>query len=274
MAEREASKRETVLITGASGGIGEAFARIFASKGHDLVLTSRSEERLRRLAAQLSEQYRVHAEIVSADLSIPAGVDQLIAFLRAKSLQIDVLVNNAGFGTFGPFVDGDIHEQLAQIQINVFTLTHLTRELLPAMIRRGHGKILNVASTAAFQPGPLMAVYYATKAYVLSFSEALWNELQGSGVTVTCLCPGPTRTGFMARARMGNPEVLAKSAMMMDADEVARRGFEGLQKGRRLVIPGLLNKVLAHSTRLGSRGLSARVVRRLMKSIEATRGAP
>jgi len=274
MAQREASKRETVLITGASGGIGEAFARIFAAKGHDLVLTARSEETLRRLAAQLSEQYRVCAEFVSADLSIPAGVDQLIAFLRTKSLQVDVLVNNAGFGAFGAFADGDLHEQLAQIQINVFTLTHLTRELLPAMVRRGHGKILNVASTAAFQPGPLMAVYYATKAYVLSFSEALWNELQGSGVTVTCLCPGPTRTGFMARARMGNPEVLAKSAVMMDADEVARRGFEGLQKGRRLVIPGLLNKVLAHSTRLGSRGLSARVVRRLNKSIEATRGAP
>jgi len=269
-----APPRETALITGASGGIGEALARIFAARSYDLVLAARSGEKLNTLAAELSEQFKIRATSAPVDLSAPTGSEQLLASLQAKAVAVDVLVNNAGFGTFGAFADADLREQLAQIQVNVVALTHLTRELLPGMVRRGQGKILNVASTAAFQPGPLMAVYYATKAYVLSFSEALWNELEGSGVTVTCLCPGPTRTDFMARARMGNPSVLAKSRTMMDADEVARRGFEGLLKGRRLVIPGLLNKVLAHSTRLGSRGLNARVVRRIMKTIDATRGAP
>ena len=269
-----ATVRETALITGASGGIGEALSKIFASRNYDLVLAARSGQKLSRLAAQLAEQHRVRAEPVSVDLAASAGSEQLLSFLQARSIQVDVLVNNAGFGAFGPFAESDLREQLGQVQVNVVALTHLTRELLPGMIRRGRGRILNVASTAAFQPGPMMAVYYATKAYVLSFSEALWNELDGTGVTVTCLCPGPTRTDFMARARMGNPSVLAKSRVMMDADEVARRGFEGLQKGRRLVIPGLLNKILAHSTRLGSRGLSARVVRRIMKGIDATRGAP
>ena len=265
--------RETVLITGASGGIGEAFARIFASEHYDLILSARRGEPLTRLAAELSKAHQVRAEVVPVDLSLPTGSEQLLAALQARSLAVDVLVNNAGFGVFGAFADADLREQLGQIQVNVVALTQLTRELLPAMVRRGRGRILNVASTAAFQPGPLMAIYYATKAYVLSFSEALHNELDGSGVTVTCLCPGPTRTEFMARARMGNPAVLAKSRLMMDAGEVARQGFLGLQKGRRLVIPGLLNKAVAHSTRLASRGLSARVVRRLMKSIEATREA-
>jgi short-subunit dehydrogenase len=142
------------------------------------------------------------------------------------------------------------------------------------LLRRGRGRILNVASTAAFQPGPFMAVYYATKAYVLSFSEALANELRGSGVTVTCLCPGPTRTGFMARAKMGNPDTLSKKSVMMEASAVARSGFKGLMKGKRLIIPGLLNKVLAHSTRLGSRGLSASIVRKIMDEIRSTGGAP
>ena len=266
--------RETALITGASGGIGEALAKIFAAHSYDLVLAARSGEKLSQLAAQMAEQHRVRAESTSVDLSSPTGSEELLSFLQSRSIEIDVLVNNAGLGVMGPFADADLREQLTQIQVNVVALTHLTRVLLTGMIRRRRGKILNVASTAAFQPGPLMAVYYATKAYVLSFSEALWNELEGTGVSVTCLCPGPTRTDFMARARMGNPSVLAKSRVMMDAEEVARRGFEGLEKGRRLVIPGFLNKVLAHSTRLGSRGLSARVVRRIMKGIEATREAP
>jgi short-subunit dehydrogenase len=138
------------------------------------------------------------------------------------------------------------------------------------MIGRGRGRILNVASTAAFQPGPFMAVYYATKAYVLSFSEALANELKGTGVTVSCLCPGPTRTGFMARAKMGDAEALAKKSIMMDAAAVARKGVDGLMKGKRLIIPGMLNKMLAHSTRFGSRGLSASIVRRINEEIRST----
>jgi hypothetical protein len=264
---------EWVLITGASGGIGEAIAGILASRGYDLALTSRSPEKLSQLAARIAAQHKVRVETVPVDLSQPAGCDELLASLRAKAIDVDILVNNAGVGTFGPFADADLKKELAQIQLNVVSLTHLTRELLTGMVKRKRGKILNVASLAAFQPGPIMAVYYATKAYVLSFSEALSNELQGSGVTVTCLCPGPTRTGFMASANMGDPAVLAKSSMMMDADAVAKRGVDGLMKGRRLVIPGFLNKMLAHSTRLGSRGLTAKVVRKMMKTIDETRGS-
>jgi short-subunit dehydrogenase len=262
---------EWVLITGASGGIGEALAGVLAARGYDLALTARSQDKLKTLAAKLSEHSKVRIETFPVDLSWPAGCNELLSALKAKSIDVDVLVNNAGVGTFGPFAEADLAKELAQIQLNVVAVTQLTRELLGGMLRRKRGKILNVASTAAFQPGPMMAVYYATKAYVLSFSEALSNELQGSGVSVTCLCPGPTRTGFMASAKMGDPAVLAKSSVMMDADRVARAGIDGLMKGRRLVIPGFLNKMLAHSTRLGSRGLSARVVRRMMKTIEATK---
>ncbi len=247
-----------------------SFARIFAARGDDLVLTARSAEGLSAVAGALGGGGR--RETLPVDLSSPAGPDQLLAALGARSIQVDVLVNNAGFGTFGPFAESTLDDELAQIRVNVSALTHLTRAVLDGMLRRGRGRILNVASTAAFQPGPMMAVYYATKAYVLSFSEALSNELEGTGVTVTCLCPGPTRTGFMARAKMGDPAVLAKSPVMMDADAVARSGVEAMLKGRRLVIPGFLNRMLAHSTRLGSRGLSARVVRRLMRAIESTGG--
>jgi short-subunit dehydrogenase len=266
--------RETALITGASGGIGEEFAKLFASKGYDLVLASRNAEKLDLLAASLAAAHSIRAEFLAVDLSAPDSARQVLSFLDSKGIVPEVLVNNAGFGTFGAFAENDLDAELAQIQLNVTTLTHLTKLLLPGMLRRGRGKILNVASTAAFQAGPLMAVYYATKAFVLSFSEALANEVKGSGVTVTCLCPGGTRTGFMARAKMGNPEILSKSSVMMEAAVVARRGYDGLMKGKRLVIPGMLNKILAHATRFGSRGLNASVVRRIMEKIRSLRETP
>jgi short-subunit dehydrogenase len=265
---------ESAVITGASGGIGEEFAKLFASKGYDLVLASRNAEKLDLLSASLASAHSRRVEYLAIDLSTPASAAALQSFLDAKGIAPDVLVNNAGFGTFGAFAENDLDAELAQIQLNVTTLTHLTKLILPGMLRRGRGRILNVASTAAFQPGPFMAVYYATKAYVLSLSEALANELKGSGVSVTCLCPGGTRTGFMARAKMGNPEILSKSSVMMDAADVARRGYDGLMKGKRLVIPGMLNKLLAHSTRLGPRSLSAAVVRRIMEAIRSTGEPP
>ncbi|HVE41728.1 MAG TPA: SDR family oxidoreductase [Planctomycetota bacterium] len=263
------STRESVLITGASGGIGEEFAKLFASKGYDLVLVSRNAEKLDLLGASLAAAHAIRAEILAVDLSTSAAAATVQTFLESKGIAPDVLVNNAGFGTFGAFAENELDAELAQIQLNVTTLTHLTKLLLPGMLRRGRGKILNVASTAAFQAGPLMAVYYATKAYVLSFSEALANELKGSGVSVTCLCPGGTRTGFMARAKMGNPEILSKSSVMMEAADVARRGVDGLMKGKRLVIPGMLNKILAHATRFGTRGLNASVVRGINEKIKS-----
>lgn len=263
--------RETVLITGASSGIGAAFAKVFAARDYDLVLTARNGDRLSAVAAALGNRVRV--DVLPADLSDPAGPDELLRAVESKAIEVDVLVNNAGFGTFGPFAESSLEKELAQIRLNVVALTHLTRALVSGMVKRGRGRILNVASTAAFQPGPLMAVYYATKAYVLSFSEALSVELRGSGVTVTCLCPGPTKTEFPVRANMVDPAVLEKGHfIMMDADVVARKGVEALLRGRRLVIPGLLNRTLAHATRLGSRGLSARVAHRLMKSIQSLRG--
>lgn len=262
---------ETALITGASGGIGEELAKLLASKGNDLVLVARSGDKLQRLAESLTAAHKVQVHCLAVDLSTASSAAQVESFLESKKLSVDVLINNAGFGTFGPFVESDLAVELSEIQLNVTTLTHLTRLVLPAMVRRGKGRILNVASTAAFQPGPMMAVYYATKAYVLSFSEALANELKGTGVTSTCLCPGPTRTGFNERARLGNGGMLSKKSVMMDAATVARRGYDGMMKGRRLVIPGLLNKMLAHSTRMGTRGLSASIVRRIMDGIRPSR---
>jgi len=255
---------DCALVTGASGGIGEEIAKVLAAKKHDLVLVARNRAKLEALAASLAAQHGVKAEAVALDLTDPAAPERL------AGRSVDVLVNNAGIGTFGPFAESELKAELAQIQLNVTALTHLTKLLLPGMLARKRGRILNVASLAAFQPGPLMAVYYATKAYVLSFSEALSNELKGTGVTSTCLCPGGTRTDFMERARMGDPEAVKKFAGMMDASVVAKKGVAGMMKGKRLVIPGFTNKVLALSTRLGSRGMSASVVRGINENIRAT----
>lgn len=262
---------DTALVTGASGGIGEEFAKLLASKGVDLVLVARSGDKLERIAGALTSAHQVQVHCLPIDLSAASAPAQVESFLESKKLSVDYLLNNAGFGTFGPFVESDLAGELGQIQLNVVTLTHLTRLVLPAMVKRGKGRILNVASTAAFQPGPMMAVYYATKAYVLSFSEAIANELKGTGVTSTCLCPGPTSTGFNERAKLGNGGMLSKKSVMMDAATVARRGYDGMMKGRRLVIPGVLNKMLAHSTRMGTRGLSASIVRRIMDGIRSSR---
>ncbi len=263
------AERETALVTGASGGIGEELARLLAANGHDLLLVARNGEKLGRLAATLAAGHGGLVEILPLDLSTPAAPERVMGFLEAKGIQPGVLVNNAGYGTFGFFAESELQAELGQIHLNVTALTHLTRQILPGMIARRRGRILNVASTAAFQPGPLMAVYFATKAYVLSFSEAIANELKGTGVTVTCLCPGPTRTGFQQRAGIEK----RVEAAMMEADDVARRGYAGMLKGKRLVIPGLLNKLMAHSTRLGSRALSAKVVRGLNESLRKP-GAP
>jgi short-subunit dehydrogenase len=266
--------RETALVTGASGGIGEELVKLFASKGCNLVLVARSGEKLARLAEALTREHQVRAESLPIDLSTAAAPGQVLSFLETRGIAVDYLVNNAAYGTIGLFAESDLEAELGQVQLNLTTVTHLVRLLLPGMLRRGRGRILNVSSTAAFQPGPMMAVYYASKAYVLSFSEALANELKGTGVTVTCLCPGPTRTGFLARAKIGNAEKLNRKKIVMDASVVARQGYEGMMKGKRLIIPGLLNRMAAHSNRLVSRGLSARVVRRIIERIRSSSDSP
>jgi uncharacterized protein len=248
---------ETVLITGASSGIGRELARLFAADGAELVLIARSEGKLQELAGELAADHAVQAEVMPADLSQPSAAGQIMQALAQQHIEVDVLVNNAGFGTHGPVAGIGVERQLDMIEVNVAALTRLTALLLPGMLERRRGAILNVASTAAFAPGPNQAVYCATKAYVLSFSEALAEEVRGSGVRVCCLAPGATDTGSAAQAGMGGTRLFRLS--VMDAARVARAGHDGLRKGRTLVIPGLLNQAQAFSVRLSPRALVTRV---------------
>ncbi len=253
---------ETVLVTGASSGIGRELARLFAGDGADLVLIARSEGRLHELAGELEAAYGVTAQVVPADLSRPASPGEIAEALAQQHIQVDVLVNNAGFGAHGPIAGIGAKRQLDMIEVNIAALTRLTALLLPGMLERRRGAILNIASTAAFQPGPHQAVYCATKAYVLSFTEALAEEVRGSGVQVCCLAPGATDTGFAAQAGTQGTRLFRRG--VMDAGRVARAGHEGMRQGRTLVIPGLRNRALAFSVRLAPRTLVTRIAGRLL----------
>ena len=254
-----AARAGSVLVTGATSGIGYALAKLFARDGHDLVLIARSRERLEEIGKELGGPAGIAPKLIPKDLSRPRAAEEIFDELRRASIPIGVLVNCAGFGTYGPFVETDIAAEREMMELNMVALTELTKLAVRQMIRRGEGRILNVASTAAFQPGPRMSVYYATKAYVLSFSEALSNELGGTGVTVSTLCPGPTRTGFGGRARMERARVYRTG--VMDAAAVAEAGYRGLKKGRAVIIPGLRNKLMALAARLGPRRLVVAVAR-------------
>jgi short-subunit dehydrogenase len=249
----------TALVTGASGGIGEELARLFAADGHDLVLVARSRDKLARLAEELKEKHGVAARVLAADLARAEASREIFEGLSAGGVMVDALVNNAGFGTYGLFAETDLKSELELLQVNVVALTHLSKLFLPGMIARRRGYVMNVASTAAFQPGPLMAVYYASKAYVLSLSEALANECEGTGVVVSALCPGPTETGFVAAAGMGDSKLFDRA--VMDARTVALDGYRGLFAGKTLVIPGLRNNLLARSIGFFPRGLVTKIVR-------------
>jgi uncharacterized protein len=251
----------TALITGASSGIGLALARIFAANGHDVVLVARSEARLQTLATELQATGRARAHVIASDLSLPGAVRTIVEQLDRRGIRIDVLVNNAGYGIYGPFLETSLDAELAMIHVNIVALTELTKRLAPGMAARGDGRILNVASVAAFLPGPLMAVYYATKAYVLSFSEAIANELAGSGVSVTILAPGPTESGFQTAAALQDSKVFDRSRLP-SSEEVARAGYNGVMARKPLVVPGFLNKVTIQVPRLAPRRLVARSVRR------------
>ena len=257
--------KQTVLITGASAGIGAELARVFAGHGHDLVLTARSADKLRRLAEELKNRHGISAQVVVHDLSDPNGPAELFRAIQHQKIQVDMLVNNAGFGTYGFFPRTDLEKELEMIRLNISALTHLTKLFLPGMLERRNGKIMNVASTAAFQPGPLMAVYYASKAYVLSFSEALAAELPGTGVSVTALCPGPTESDFQKSAGIEGKLPLFKLTMM-SARKVAEIGYDGFMKKKRIVIPGFLNRLLPLGVRIGPRRLVAAIVRRAQTS--------
>ncbi len=243
---------ETTLITGASSGIGRAFVHEFATAGSDCVLLARSEDTLHELADDIEATYDVAAHVLPADLSVPGVADEIAEELQERDLTVDVLVNNAGFGARGSFTELDGQQQVNMIRVNVTALTHLTHWLLPGMLERESGGVLNVASTAGFQPGPHMSVYYATKAYVLSFSDGLYEEVADADVTVTCLAPGPTRTAFSDRAEM-NDATLFELGATMSAEAVAQAGYDGFRRGQALVVPGWPNKIGAFAIRFTPR---------------------
>ncbi len=249
------------LITGASGGIGYELARVFAKEGWDLILAARGLSKMNALAEQLTQSHGVSVLVIEKDLSLAASPQELFQETQSRGLHVDALVNNAGFGSFGPFDGSDLKSNTDMLELNVVALTKLTKLYLGPMLPRKKGWVLNVASTAAFQPGPLMAVYYASKAYVLSFSEALSNEVKDAGITVTALCPGATETGFRDAAQMGRSKLFKKRAML--ADRVAREGYRGMMERKVIVIPGLKNKIMVTSVRFAPRSIVPSVVRKM-----------
>ena len=252
---------KTALITGASSGIGLELAHLFARDGYRLVLVARNRTALRELATDLQTRYNAEIWISPKDLAHPASPLELYQELQESSVVLDVLVNNAGFGAEGAFLQTDWNVEGEMLQVNIVALTQLTKLFLP-QIRAREGKLLNVASTAAFLPGPYMAVYYASKAYVLHFTEALAEELSGTKATVTCLCPGPVKTGFQKRAGIADSNLL-HGPLLVDVREVARIGYEGMKAGKRVVIPGWKNRAVVESLRLSPRSVTPKMVRRL-----------
>jgi len=226
---------------------------------------ARSHDKLAELAARLESEFRVKTLVIARDLSRPTAVDEIYEEVSAASITVEMLVNNAGFPVFGLFAQTQLETELEMLHVNVIALTALTKLFLRGMVERQAGRILNLASTAAFEPGPLMAVYYASKAYVLSFSEALANELRGTGVTVTALAPGPTRTGFQKRGVMEDSRLV--QGQIADARSVAAAGYRGMMRGKTIVIPGFSNKLIPWVVRVSPRGVVTRVVRRMQERV-------
>lgn len=250
---------KTALVTGASSGIGRALSRLLAADGCNLVLVAHDPGKLDAAAGELAGK-GARVRTISSDLSVPAAASDLAAQLAGT--RIDILVNDAGFGTYGPFAQADAGQEQQMLQVNVVTLTSLTRLLLPGMLERGWGRILNLGSIASFAPAPSAAVYAASKAYVLSFSRALAEEVRGSGVTVTTLCPGPTATNFGKRSAMEKAALFART---MDPSVVALAGYRALLAGRRVTIPGAFNRFVAIAPRFVSDRLVIRLSGRLMQ---------
>ncbi len=253
---------KTALITGASGGIGLELTRLFARDQYNLILVARRSDKLEELKNELMSKYNIQVHLVCKDLAQLDAAADVYNFITQQNLDVYYLINNAGFGDYGFFWKSNWQKTSQMIQLNITTLTQLTRLFLPQMIAKKEGWIMNVASTAGFLPGPLMSVYYATKAYVLSFSEALANELQGTGVRVSILCPGPTTSGFQDAAQMSKSR-LNKMKVMAAAEPVARYGYRSLFKGKTIVIPGFLNKMTPLIVRLLPRKMSTAMIRRI-----------
>lgn len=262
MRKIQQEKVRTVLITGATSGIGYELSKLFAKNGYNLVLVARNKQRLGELVQQLSQEFSVRTESISKDLSEVISPAEIFAELQEKSIHIDILVNNAGFNEYGVFFNTDIQRELQMIQVNLVSLTYLTKLLLPGMLKQKYGKILNVASTGSFVPGPYNAVYCATKAYVLSFSEAIAEELKDTNVTVTALCPGATKTQFAQRAKMEHTKLF--SGKVMDAEKVAEVGFDALMRGKASVIAGCANRLTVFFLRFMPRNIVAKMAKNIM----------
>lgn len=256
--------KRTALITGASGGLGLSFVNIFACDGYDLVLVARNGDRLEEIKKEMEEKYNVSATVVAVDLCSEDGAQKVYDATSSAGIKVDVLVNNAGFGDFGKFYMSDINKQIRMVDLNCTALMQLCHLYLGDMVKLGRGNILNVDSIAAFQPGPLMSVYYATKAFVLSFSQALTRELKGTGVKVTCLCPGPIRTNFDNAADLGESG-LFKNLKVWEPDVVAEFGYKNMKKGKSLCICGFVNKLIVFANRLAPRALVRGMVYNLQK---------
>lgn len=256
---------KTALVTGASHGIGYEMSRLFARNGYNLVLVARNEQRLGQIADEFKEAFGIKVKVIARDLSLGTAPDEIFAELERKAIPVDILVNNAGFQEYGLFSETDLHKELQMIQVHIAALTHLTKLFLPAMLKRGHGRILNVGSTGSFTPGgPFNAVYCATKAYVLSFSEAIDEELKGTGVTVTALCPGATSTEFARRADIEDIRLFKFQCGVMDAKKVAEIGYRAMMKGKRSVVAGIANKLTVLSLKWMPRRLMTTTAKFLM----------
>jgi hypothetical protein len=257
--------RPLALVTGASSGIGAALARELARHGHDLVLAARRVEPMQKLADELRSGGATSA-VIASDLSKPGAAAALARELDARGLVVDVLINNAGLGAGGPFHESDAARVSEMVYVNIVALTELTRALLPGMVARRRGRVMFVASTAAFQPGPSMAVYSASKAYVLSLGEAISFELRGTGVTITTLCPGATHSEFTAVAGTGTSQLFdSPLAFVLSSEEVARVGYRALAAGKRVAIVGFMNKVVAASGRFSPRAVQLPVTSAILK---------
>lgn len=256
--------KKAALITGASDGIGLELAKIHASKGDDLVLVARTLSKLNELKRQLESEFGIQVHTMQKDLSVPNAAREVYDEVAKKNISIQYLINNAGFGDFGFFHESDWEKQAQMINLNIMALTQFTKLYLEDMIRQGGGKIMNVASTAAFQPGPMMAVYFATKAYVLHFSEAINNEVKENGISVTALCPGPTESGFKAGAEMEESRLM-KGKKLPSSKEVADFGYHKMMQGKAVAIHGLKNFILSNSVRFAPRSLSVKIARSVIK---------
>lgn len=256
--------KNVALITGASSGIGLELARIHASKGGDLILIARSTTKLLELKESLEKKYKIKALVIPKDLSIRESAQEVFDQVTKENITVEYLINNAGFGDAGLYHETSWEKEEMMINVNILALSQFTKLFGTEMVKRGNGRIMNISSTAAFQPGPMMAVYYATKHYVQAYSEALYEEWKEFGISVTALCPGPTHTGFMDAANMQDAKIF-NTIKLPDAAEVARFGYKAMMRGEMTAIHGTLNHLMAHSVKFAPKKLALKIVKKLQQ---------